>query len=232
VDAFAEIGAGVQGMLSATGKYQIDRKAALLSVTDFADRIGVVAAYLESAHLRLTRQVRLQARIYEVPRPDGTPIDWAALAGVSGSGVRKVLDRPGTPPGQEPAGWLVDDVDQWLRTMAEGGPVRHIAAPAVLATNNEPATVGAVNAVGPSELRLSVTAQISADRIIQLHVAPTYVDGSFTASVDTVVRLADGETLALGGLMRRRDPAPSAEVVVLLTATTVSPAMPPAGGTR
>jgi type II secretory pathway component GspD/PulD (secretin) len=232
VDAFTEIGAGVQAILSATGKYQIDRKAALLSVTDFAQRIGLVAAYLESAHLRLTRQVRLQAGIYEVARPDGTPIDWAALAGRAGSGIRKPLDRLGTGAAQSGAGWHVDDVGQWLQTMAEGGPVRHIAAPALLATNNEPAIVRTVDSAIPSELRLTVTAQIAADRIIQLHVAPTYVDGPFTATLDTVVRVVDGDTVLVGGLMRRHDPAAPTEVVVLLTATTVSPAMPPAGGTR
>lgn len=236
LDFFAEIATGVQAILSGTGKYHVDRKAALVQVTDFADRLDIVAAYLETAHLRVSRQVRIQARVFEVTRADGAPIEWSALAARPQSGVRRV------PQGA--TGWQVDDFEALLRTIGELGSVRHIASPVVLAMNNEPAILRVEDSAAQQELRLTVTSQIAADRIIHLHLAPSYIDGrrivtaageagaQFTASVDTVVRLADGDTVVMGGLLRRREGASQSEFVVLLTATTVTLAGPHAEGAR
>lgn len=236
MDFFAEISAGVQAILSGTGKSHVDRKASLVQVTDFADRLDIVATYLETVHLRANRQVRIHARVFEVTRPEGAPIEWSALAGRPGSGVRGAPDSV--------AGWRVDDFDALLRTIGEIGSVRYIGAPALLAMNNEPAILRAEDSAAQLELRLTVTPQIAADRIIQMHVAPSYVDGrrvvtpagdvgaQFTVSVDTVVRLADGDTIVIGGLLHRREAASHAEFVVLLTATTVTPAAPFAEGSR
>ena len=223
LDYFADLGAGVQALLSEAGKYHVNRTASLLQVTDFADRLDLIAAYLDTIHIRASRQVRIQARFLEVARTDGTPIDWPALASRAGSGIRRV---PGT------AGWRVDDADAWLRTIAAEGAVRHIAAPSVLAMNNEPAILRADGAGGADDLRLTVTPQIAADRNIHLHVAPAYGDGrgvggpagdngaGFSASFDTVVRIADGDTVIVGGLLRQRD-AGRAEIVVVLSAAAV-----------
>jgi type II/III secretion system protein len=226
MDFFAEVGAGVQAILSATGKYHVDRKAALVQVTDFADRLDTVAAYLEAAHLRVNRQVRLQARVFEVTRADATPIEWTALAARPRSGVRRAPT--------DGAGWRIDDIDAFLRAVADTGAVRHIAAPMILAMNNEPAIVRAEDAAAQAELRLTVTPQIAADGIIHLQIAPSYIGGrrvvtgsgdtggQFTASIDTVVRVADGDTVVIGGMLRG-DTTGHAELVVLLTATTVMP---------
>ncbi len=86
VDAFAELAHGVHALLSAEGRQHIDRKAALVQVTDSAERLDAVAAYIETVRLRMSRQVRIQARIIEVARPDATPVDWVALAHTAGSG--------------------------------------------------------------------------------------------------------------------------------------------------
>jgi hypothetical protein len=214
VDFFADIGAGVQSLLSASGRYHVNRKASLVHVTDFADRLDVVAAYLEFAQLRASRQVRIQARILEVSSKDGIPIDWGTVAARPQSGIRR---------GGADAVWRVDDVDAWLRAAGEIGSVRHIGAPALLAMNNEPAILRAVDSAPHAELELTVTPQIAADRVIRVHVAPRYDDGPFKAAVDTVVRIADGETVLVGSLQRRRDVPSHAEVVVLLTATVVTP---------
>jgi len=224
VDFFTETGGGVQAILSSTGKYHVNRKASLVQVTDFADRLDLVAAYLETAQLRANRQIRIHARILEVTRADGVPIEWPALAARPGSGVRRSADT---------AAWRVDDFDAWLRRIAEAGAVRHIGAPSLLAMNNEPAILRAEDAAAQLELRLTITPQIAADRVIQMHVSPSYIQGrrivpaagdggdQFTATVDTVVRIADGDTVVLGGLLRRRDATTLAEVVVLLTATVI-----------
>jgi type II secretory pathway component GspD/PulD (secretin) len=229
-DFFVELGGGVQALLSSSGKSHVNRKASLVQVTDFADRLDLVAAYLEAAHLRVNRQVRIHARVFEVTRADSAPVDWVAVASRPGSGVR--------PVSQGAAAWRVDDFDAWLRTIAEVGAVRHIASPSLLAMNNEPALLRAEDPAAQSELSLSITAQIAADRIIHLHVAPSYVDRlgnatpaaaaglQFKAAVDTVVRIADGDTVLIGGVLRRLDAASHGEVVVLLTATTVAPGPP------
>jgi type II secretory pathway component GspD/PulD (secretin) len=221
-DFFAEIGGGLQAIVSGSGKYHVNRKASLVQVTDFADRLDLVAAYLEAAHLRVNRQVRIQARVLEVERADALPTDWDKVAARPGSGVRGVSGS---------AAWRVDDLDAWLRTIEQIGAVRHMGAPVLLAMNNEPAIVRADDAA--SELRLTVTPQIAADRIIHMHVAPGINDGRrvitpaggagqpFTADVDTVVRIADGDTIFISGLLRRRDTGSHAEVVVFLTVTVV-----------
>jgi type II secretory pathway component GspD/PulD (secretin) len=220
-DYFAEIDGGLQTIVSGSGKYHVSRKASLVEVTDFADRLDLVAVYLEAAHLRVNRQVRIQARVLEIERAEAVPTDWARVAARPGSGVR-------VAPGA--AAWRVDDFDAWLRTIEQIGVVRHIGAPVLLAMNNEPASLRADDAA--SELRLTVTPQIAADRIIHMHVAPGIVDaraitpgggaGQFTANADTVVRIADGETIFISGLLRRRGAGSHSEVVVFLTATTVT----------
>ena len=213
VDAFAEIGDGVHALLSAEGRQHVDRKAALVQVTDFPERLDAVAAYIETVRLRMSRQVRIQARIVEVARPDGQPVDWAALGRTAGAGSQ------GSPGG---GSLRINDVQAWLAAMERAGPLRLVAAPTVLATSNEPATLSAGDSTEGSQIRLTLTPQISSDGFVMLHAAPQYTAGSFSTSMDTVVRLADGETAFLAGLMRRGQ-ASTAEVVVLLTVDVVTP---------
>ncbi len=200
VDFFADLGGGVQALLSSSGRYHVNRKASLVQVTDFADRLDLVAAYLDAAHIRVNRQIRIHARMFEVIRADSAPVDWAALT------LRARLGRASIPTGA--AAWRVDDFDAWLRTMAGVGTVRHVASPTLLAMNNEPAILRVEDPAVQSELSLAVTPQIAADGIIHLHMAPSYADSlggvspagataqRFTAMVDTVVRVADGDTVA------------------------------------
>lgn len=214
VDAFAEIANGVQALLSPQGRQHVDRKAALVQVTDAAERLDAVAAYIETVRLRMSRQVRIQARIIEVARPDATPVDWVALAQTAGSGAA----------GAVTGGALrIDDVQAWLASMERAGPVRLVAAPTLLVMSSEPATLRAGDTADGSEVRLALTPQIGSDGFVMLHAAPQYIAGSFTAAMDTVVRLADGESAFLAGLMRR-GPASPVEVVVLLTVDVAVPA--------
>ena len=111
----------------------------------------------------------------------------------------------------------MDDFDAWLRTMAGVGTVRHVASPTLLAMNNEPAILRVEDPAVQSELSLAVTPQIAADGIIHLHMAPSYADSlggvspagataqQFKAMVDTVVRVAEGDTVLIGGFLRQRD---------------------------
>ena len=125
-DFFADAGAGVQSLLSASGRFNVNRKASLIQVTDFADRLDLVAAYLESAQLRVNRQVRIDTRVFEVARPDGRPVDWSDLASRQGGGVQKTAGAPG---------WRVDDVETLFSALGGAATVRQIAAPTLLAMN-------------------------------------------------------------------------------------------------
>jgi type II secretory pathway component GspD/PulD (secretin) len=241
-DRFEAIAKGVNALLSNSGRAQVDRIAGVIQVTDFAERLDRVAVYLEAVQLRATRQVRLEARVFEVRLANRAPawVDWNAIAAKAGGGFSR-----------RSAGITVTDPDALVRAVAELGAVTMIAAPQLVAMNNEPAIVRAGTAV-----TLSVLAQIAADGVVQLHVVPSVADravgtGSTTGEAgpapgigeaDTVVRLKDGETFVLAGILRREMPtqreagasspvvaqnmeAGTSELVVLLTPTIVGPAI-------
>ena len=225
-DLFDELERGVERMLSPGGRAHVDRVAGLVQVTDFTDRLDQIAVYIEAVQLRATRQVRLDARVLEVTLNSAArPVNWTAVA--AGAGVGSAA--PGA------AGIQVRDFDALLNAIATQGTVRLIAAPRLLAMNNEPAVLrigtegvhfvplagaGAEAQPAPSTalegLTLIVTAQIAADGIVQLHVAPTYAEASGQAKgpqsaaapvldvseADTLVRVRDGETVILSGFLK------------------------------
>jgi type II secretory pathway component GspD/PulD (secretin) len=227
-DFFADLGAGVESLLSATGRVQVNRKASLIQVTDFAERLELVAAYIEAAQLRVNRQIRLDVRVLEVARAEGRPLDWTAIASRPTAGLRRAASS---------AGWNIDDVGALLGELGSATEVRQLTAPSVLAMNNEPAVVRVHSTLW--ELRLAVTSQISAGGIVHMHVSPSYAlgrnaaaAGEFTAEIDTVVRVFAGETVVIGGLMRMREDNTPVELVVLLTPTRVTTGVAAAEGGR
>ena len=227
-DLFEELTRGVERLLSPSGRAHVDRGAGLVQVTDFADRLDQIAVYVEAVQLRATRQVRLDARVFEVTlNTTAHALDWVDIAARSGAGL-----RPSAPGA---AGIRVTDFDALMNAIAAQGSVRMIAAPQLLAMNNEPAIMrvgteavhfvplaGDARASAPATtlqgLTLIVTAQIAADGIVQLHVAPTYAEasgqakgpGSVTAPVldvseaDTLVRVHDGDTVIVSGFLKDR----------------------------
>ncbi len=122
-------------------------------------------------------------------------------------------------------GLRVADVEKLLAWLAEQGRVVTVAAPRVLALNNEPALVrtaaeaptarsGQRPALGG--VTLEVTAQISANSVVTLSLSPIVTlqdadSGNGAPAVtairetDTMARVADGETLVLGGFTRLRE---------------------------
>jgi MSHA biogenesis protein MshL len=227
-DLFDELTRGVERMLSPAGRAHVDRAAGLVQVTDFADRLDQIAVYVEAVQLRATRQVRLDARVFEVTlTTTAHSVNWTDIAARSGAAIRP--SAPGS------AGIQVSDFDALMTSIATQGTVRMIAAPRLLAMNNEPALLrvgteavhfvplaGDTGASAPATtlqgLTLLVTAQIAADGIVQLHVAPTYTERvgqakgpqHATAPVldvneaDTLVRVHDGETIIVSGFLRDR----------------------------
>jgi type II secretory pathway component GspD/PulD (secretin) len=236
-DPFSELDGGIRALLSRQGSHHVDRRAGLVTVTDFADRLDQIGLYLETAQLRSLRQVSIDARVLRVVLNEDVPgVDLAALSARGTGGVRQTAaDAPGL---------VITDFRVFQQALGQWGEVVSAGAPRVLATNNEPAVVrvatgshAAVENGGADELRLAVTPQISADGMVQLSVASSYTgsaaaaDSTARGDADTVARVRTGETVVLSGFQHTPSPAGSRrmEVIVLLTPTIVSSGAAPAG---
>ena len=241
-EVFAGIADGVKSLLSASGRVHVDPRSGLALVSDFPERLDRVGLYIETLHSRSARQVRLEARAFEVTLHGAPSIDWGL-----------VRERMGVPRGAAEAGIAADPMA--LRTaLAAQGEIRDLWAPEVTTMNNEPAMVH-ISTPGSSSLTLTVLPQISADGIVQLSISHAweehdgdrkhgFLKGSTplmrVAGADTVTRVMDGNTVMISGLSRPKDiPQAStgmagvfgvtqkqkgrAELVVLLRPTLVRP---------
>jgi type II secretory pathway component HofQ len=241
-DVFAGVADGVKSLLSESGRVHVDPRSGLALVTDFPERLDRVGLYIETLQSRSARQVRLEARVFEVTLHGASSIDWGL-----------VRERMGVPRGAADAGIAADPVA--LRTaLAAQGEIQDLWAPEVTTMNNEPAMVH-ISTPGSSSLTMTVLPQISADGIVQLSVSHAWEEhdgdrkqGFMKASTplmrvtgaDTVTRVMDGNTVMISGLSRPKDiPQPStgmagafgvtqkqkgrAELVVLLRPTLVKP---------
>ena len=194
-DVFEDLDNGIRTMLSEHATFNLDRKAGLLQVTDFPERLERVSIYLEAVHDRVVRQVEIEARVVEVElNDDKAGIDWSAVAaGQAGELV----------PGQRPpvrtslTGLRVTSVTRLLASLAAQGKVYELAHPRLLTLNNEPAIVRT------DSLTLSVTPQI-APEAITLSLTPI-VKAPPVAESDMIARMVDGETLALTGFTHDRE---------------------------
>jgi MSHA biogenesis protein MshL len=250
-DVIAGIAAGVRSLLSDGGRVHVDPRSGLALVSDFPERLDRVALYIETLQSRSARQVRLEARVFEVTLRDASSIDWGL-----------VRERLGLPRNAPEAGILADPVA--LRTaLASQGEIEDLWAPEVTTMNNEPAMVR-IATPGSSSLTLTVVPQISADGIVQMSISHAWAEhdgdrkeGFMKASTplmrstgaDTVTRVMDGRTALIAGLTRPKDvPKPAtgmagvfgaspkqkgrAELVVLLRPTIVGPGTASATGSR
>jgi type II secretory pathway component GspD/PulD (secretin) len=216
---FDDILKGVQTLLSDRAAFNVDRKAGLLQVTDFPERLDRVATYLDAVHDRAHRQVQIDARVLEVELtdPNQTTLDWTALAetlsGVSTTAAGRAAN----------ASLRVSDVSRFLEALGAQGKVATLATPRVLALNNEAAVVRAVtrlpaasNGQRPQEqsVTLGVTPQISSDGVVMLSLSPIVSlqtagsDASSSSALretDMLARVSDGETIVVSGLTREQE---------------------------
>jgi MSHA biogenesis protein MshL len=236
-DAFGDLADGLRALLSEEGRLNVDRTAGLLQVVDRPSRLARVEQYLETAMLRSTRQVQIDARVVDVQLArDATGIDWRrAVRDVSSA------DTAGTRGGTT---MIVasNDLEVLLTALRAQGQVDLLASPAVTAMNNEPAVVRVATHEGPTVtggVALSVTPQIGVDGTIEMSVSATVTGQaappSATVAVreaDTVVRVRQGETVVIAGLLRDRQTAATAadrdarrktETVILITPTMLQP---------
>ena len=210
-DVFASLTAGIKSLLSDTGKVNVDARSGLALVSDFPERLDRVGQYVETLQSRSARQVRLEARVFEVTLREAPSIDWGV-----------VRDKLGLPRNAPDAGIAADPLA--LRTvLAAQGEIVDLWAPEVTTLNNEPAMVHVSNP-GASSLTMTVLPQISADGIVQLSISHEWGDHDgdqkqgFLKSTplmrvsgsDTVTRVMDGSTVLIAGLLRPKEIAAKA----------------------
>ena len=196
-DLFSELTRGVQTLLSERAAFNVDRKAGLLQVRDFPERLDRVALYLEAVHDRVHRQVQIEARVLEVELNDekAPSLDWTVLA-VQLTADQTAAERAAARPSL--TGMRVTDVQKLLGLIAAQGKLLVVASPRLLTLNNEPAIVHT------ETITLSVTPQIAPDSAVMLSVSPI-VKTPAIAESDMLARVADGETLVIAGFTRERE---------------------------
>ena len=202
-DLFGDLAKGVQSLLSEHATFNVDRKAGLLQVTDFPERLDRIGDYLDAVHDRVHRQVELEARVVEVELTDSDApgVDWAALT----TAFNAPAIAGGAPTTPTPAaaartvitGLHVMDVARLLAVLGTQGKVSTTEHPRLLALNNEPAIVHSAS------FTLSVTPQIAPDGMIMLSLSPI-VTTPTAAESDTLARVANGETIIIAGFTRDR----------------------------
>jgi MSHA biogenesis protein MshL len=245
-DFFQELQNGLQTLMSGDGRFNLDRKAGIIQVTDYPDRLDRIGFYLEIVETRVNRQVQIQAKVIEVELSDGytTGINWATLFKNAGNNVTLTQSlAPANLAGAFTLGVKIRDFTALLQAFGTQGKVKVLSAPLVMAMNNEPAvmrvgtqdiffvttsqvdaTTGRVlqTVVTPQSITegvvLSVTPQISENGTINLSISPTITDRTGQATsrlgdtvpiisvreTDTLVRVQQGETVVIAGLMQER----------------------------
>ena len=243
-DVLDELANGIRTLLSSDGRFNLDRKAALLQVSDYPEQLDRISLYLDAVRGRVLRQVLIEAKVIEVAMSDAfaAGIDWPLVFGEE-EGV-EVPPRPATSPGTDSMfGVRVEDPDSLIKALATQGTVTILSSPQVVAMNNEPALmrVGTQDVfflttahVDPATGRtmqttvtpqavtegfvLSVTPQIGADGAINMSISPSVTERTGEATsrfgdtvpvltvreADTLVRVHDGQTIVLAGLMQPR----------------------------
>ncbi|HEX7137364.1 MAG TPA: hypothetical protein VF219_05945, partial [Vicinamibacterales bacterium] len=195
-DVFADIATGLKTLLSERATFNVDRKAGLLQVTDFPERLDRVAVYLDAVQDRVHRQAQIDARVVEIELNDekAPGVDWTAVS-------TRMASSPDLPPGAaRPAprpsltGMRIGDVARLMRLLEEQGTVTVVASPRLLTLNNEPSIVRT------DAVTFSVTPQIASDGLITVSLSP--IVKTPLVHTDLLARVADGETLVISGFTR------------------------------
>jgi MSHA biogenesis protein MshL len=191
-DIFTDLSAGIQTLVSADGRFNMDRKAALLQVTDYPDRLDKIGLYLDAVQNRATRQVSIEAKVIEVVLNEefSAGIDWTVLIHSAGNSVS--LTQEVVPAGGAntfTAGLNIKDFTGLLEAFAKQGKVNVVASPRVNALNNEPA----IMRVGTQDVFFKTTSQVDATtgRILQTTVEPQAITEGVVLSVTPQIA-ADG----------------------------------------
>jgi MSHA biogenesis protein MshL len=183
-DVVSDIAAGVQTLVSPDAKFNVDRKAALMQVTDYPERLDKIALYLDAVQNRATRQVSIQAKVIEVALNEefAAGINWNVVIRRAGNAVsltQKVM--PAGAPGTFTAALNIKDFAGLLTAFETQGRVNVVATPQVNALNNEPA----IMRVGTQDVFFRTTSQVdvATGRILQTTVEPQALTEGVVLSV-------------------------------------------------
>jgi len=196
-DIFDELTSGVRTLLTERATFNVDRKAGLLQVTDFPERLDRIAVYLDAVQDRVHRQVQIDARVIEVEPGDeqATGIDWSEIASQLTAG-QTPAER--AAPRRTLTALRITDVSKLIDRLTAQGKVTVVAAPRLLTLNNEPSIVRT------DTLSFTVTPQIGSDSVLTLSFTPI-VKAAAAVESDMLARVADGETLVVSGFTRDRE---------------------------
>ena len=196
-DVFDELDNGVRMLLTEHAAFNVDRRAGLLQVTDFPERLDRVAVYLDAVQDRVQRQVQIEVRVIEFEPDDekAVGIDWEAVSSQLAA-ARTPAER--AAPRRTLTALRVTDVSKLLERLTAQGKITVIAAPRLLTLNNEPSIVRT------DTLTFTVTPQVASDSALTLGFTPIVKAATAVAS-DMIARVADGETLVVAGFTRDRE---------------------------
>lgn len=182
-DIFSDIAAGVQTLLSPEGKFNLDKKAALLQATDYPDRLDQIQLYVDAVQNRATRQVQIQAKVIEIALNDefSAGINWSLVIHRAGGAVTLTQKVAPTAGGTFTVGLNIKDFTGLLNAFATQGRVNVMASPTVNALNNELA----IMRVGTQDVFFRTTTQTDAvtGRILQTTVEPQSITEGVVLSV-------------------------------------------------
>jgi type IVB pilus formation R64 PilN family outer membrane protein len=182
-DIFSDLSVGVQTLLSPDGRFNMDKKAALLQATDYPDRLDQIQLYVEAVQNRATRQVQIQAKVIEVSLSEefSAGLNWNLLVERAGDAVSLTQSVVPSSGGTITVGLNIKDFSGLLRAFASQGKVNVMASPTVNALNNEPA----VMRVGTQDVFFRTTTQTDAltGRILQTTVEPQAITEGVVLSV-------------------------------------------------
>ena len=164
-DLFDELAKGVRTLLTEQAAFNVDRKAGLLQVTDFPERLDRVAVYLDAVQDRVQRQVQIDARVIEVEPSDDKAmgVDWTVLAAQL-SGTQTPAQR--AAPRLSLTGLRITDLGKLLELLAAQGKVTPVTSARLLTLNNEPSILRT------DTVTFSVTPQIASEGIVALSLSP------------------------------------------------------------
>jgi MSHA biogenesis protein MshL len=182
-DIFTDLATGVHTLLSPEGRFNMDKKAALLQATDYPDRLDQIQLYLDAVHNRASRQVQIQAKVIEVVLNDefAAGINWHSLIEQARDSVSLTQTVAPTAGGTMTGGLNIKDFTGLLSALARQGTVNVMASPTVNALNNEPA----IMRVGTQNVFFKTTTQTDAvtGRILQTTVEPQAITEGVVLSV-------------------------------------------------
>ena len=182
-DIFSDVAEGVRTLLSPEGRFNLDKKAALLQATDYPERLDQVQLYLEAVQNRATRQVQIQAKVIEVTLSEqfSAGLNWNLLIERAGDAVSLTQRVVSPSAGTFTVGLNIKDFTGLLNAFASQGTVNVMASPTVNALNNEPA----IMRVGTQDVFFKTTTQTDAvtGRILQTTVEPQSITEGVVLSV-------------------------------------------------